>query len=570
MVDFIIKIFRLMNSSDVTRLRKNGQLDEAHQLALQLMAEHPDDIWNRRAYAWVLYALMKRDLEAGLTDAAKAHFSDFEALQMPADETMLHDNFGHYQLRFHAGIQKAEALSAEKCYAEALDLLWNMRRSDPDLAGLPDLQYKIAWEIWHNLRALPPDTGPALRHVQELTGMYRQLSAIKKPDLVHSVILSELLRLPPAVKQNFDFSDWFRFWIIPDHFSEKDLLPYVTKDAQWPSLAEKACNAWSKALVENAARMPAPELEAALHRLEDMAQAHTGFVWLPYFIGKIRLAGAAGDQAAARAWLTPFVKQKHTEFWAWDLLADAWSKDDPALAQDCLCKALICRTEPHFLAKVRLKLIQSLIRKADYNHARYEVETLIRLKQEREEPLPGDLIRLPQAPWYADAVNEGAQAQNDWYRLAAVRAEELVFADEMLLEVGVVEGMDRNTGAVYFALRPDVRGRFPAKRFPKMRFQPGDVFLFKLLKKIKNDRIFWEILALEPTREMPSPEICRDFKGPFLQFGQQPVGKVADAFVPAHIVRALDLQNGQPASVRVVWAFDPKRQAYGWKAVGAG
>lgn len=555
-----------MNSTDVTRLRKAGQLEEARELALRLLAEQPEDIWNRRAWAWVLYAFMKKEWDAGNHSAAKAHFDAFEALQMPADDTMLHDSFNHYRLRFQPAVQRAEAAVQNKDYREALKVLWNLFQKDEQLAALPDMHTKIAWEIWHNLRELPPDTGAAIRQVNELTRMYRQLRLLPMPGLVHSVVLSQLLRLPQMVRDNFDFLEWFRFWIIPGHFQEKDLLPYVTAEFQLPSTAEKACNAWSKALVAKARELPEEEMASALDRLETMARQQPSFTWLPYYIGKIRLA-ASQSKDSARQWLLPFVRLKHTEFWAWDLLADSWLPQDPDAAEACLCKALSCRTEPHFLTKVRLRLIQLLVNRQAYDQAKYEIETLTRLKQERNEQLAGDLIRLPQAPWYAAAVNTGHEAQKAWYRRGAVRAEQLVFANDMLQGPGVIEGIDRNTGAVYFALRPEVRGRFPAKRFARIQFRPGDVFRFKLLKKLKNDQAFWEILAVENTRELPPPEICRDFSGPFQQFGQQPVGKVGEAFVPSHIVRALSLQNGQPATVRAVWALDPKRKEYGWKAV---
>ncbi len=555
-----------MNSSEVTRLRKAGQLDEAHELALRLMAEQPDDVWNRRAFSWVLYALMKRELDNNNLPTAQAHFAAFEALGMPTEETMLHENFGHYRLRFHKKAQQADACAQQKDYAKALDILWGIFRQDETLAALPDLQYKIAWEIWHNLRTLPPDTGPALRRLNELTQMYRQLQSIKKPDLVHSVILSELLRLPQLVRSNFDLLDWFRFWIIPDHFAEKDWLPYVTQDKQLPSNAEKACNAWSKVLVENAGRMPEQELEDAIQRLETVAQAHPEFTWLPYYIGKIRLSGA-GDHAAARQWLLPFVRIKHTEFWAWDLLAEAWigESDDKAMA--CLCKALSCRTEPQFLVKVRLRLIQFLVKQQDYDHAKFEIETLIQLKESRKEQLPGDLIRLPLAPWYAAAANPGPQAQTAWYRSFLPLAESLVFADDLISGPAVVEGVDPNTGAVYFALRTDVRGRFPSRRFPKIAFKPGDLLFLKVLKKERNGQSFWELLSLEHTTQWPPNDLFREFTGPFRQFGKQPVGKVEEAFVPSHIVKARQLTDGQTATVRAVWAFDPKKQQYGWKAV---
>ncbi len=561
----------MSNITEINRLRKAGQLAEASELAQALLAAQPGDRWVQQAYAWVQYALAKQQLEAGDAEAARACLSVFDGLELPPEEALLHERFGYIRLQTDERVQQAAALSKAKKYREALQLLWRIFRREPPLAALPALHAKLGWEIWHMLRELPPEPQAAWRQVEGLVGMYRQLSLLPRPSLVHSMVLSQLLRLPLPLRERFDFLGWFRFWKIPDDFEERDWQPYLADGKQWPSTAEKACNAWCKALA-NAQHLPPGELGEALERIEAVARKRPDFAWLPYFIGKVRIAHSESLDKA-RELLLAFVRGKHTEFWAWDLLADTWDGQQPEgqpYVEACLCKALTCRSDPYFLTKVRLRLAQVLVAKQAWAEAKFEIEEVLALKASRQEKSPPQALAWQQEPWYDAAPQLARNAQVAYYRQQAPRAEALVFGENLLQGTGVVEGIDANTGTIYFALTPEVRGRFPATRFRKMRFELGDFFFFRLLKVEKGSRAFWEVLSLEQTSDWPVKEICRRFEGPFRQLGNHPVGTVGKAFVPAPLARALGLRNGDPASILAVWSFDPKRQQWGWKGVGQG
>ena len=46
--------------SNITNLRKAGNLTAAYELAKKCLDEKPDDIWNKRNMAWVLYDFAKQ------------------------------------------------------------------------------------------------------------------------------------------------------------------------------------------------------------------------------------------------------------------------------------------------------------------------------------------------------------------------------------------------------------------------------------------------------------------------------------------------------------------------------
>lgn len=552
----------------INQLRKAGQLDAAQAMAESWLAGQPEDGWARQAYAWVLYDLAKQHLGAGDAEAARACVARFAELELPPEEALLHERFGFLRLQVHEPVQRATALSKALKHRDALQLLWRVFRREPDLAAVPALHTKLAWGIWHLLRELPAEPEAAWRQVQGLTGMYRELSLLPRPSLTHSMVLSQLLRLPAPLRQRFDFLAWFRFWNIPDDFEERDWQPYQAQGKQWLSTAEKACNAWCKALAQ-AQSLPTAELEDALGRIEAIAQQRPGLPWLPYYIGKIRITHSQGGETA-RQWLLPFVRAKHTEFWVWDLLADTWaaeSDEGRIWAEACLCQALLCRAEPQFLPKVRLRLAKLLIGQGKWPAAKYEIEAVAALKAGRGEPCPTQALAWQRAEGYAGTACPSAAQQQDYYRQQAQQAEALVFGEKLRQGVGVIEGIDPRNQMAYFALTPEVRGRFPIRRFSRLPLQLGQFFRFRLLLLEKGGRAFWQVLDLAPSQDEPEKTICQNFKGPFRQFGNNPVGMVGKAFIPAALARALQLRDGQPAHVRAVWSFDPKRQKWGWKAV---
>jgi len=49
-----------MSFKEIKELRQAGKLDEALQMANQALEAEPDNIWNKRAAAWVYYDYLKK------------------------------------------------------------------------------------------------------------------------------------------------------------------------------------------------------------------------------------------------------------------------------------------------------------------------------------------------------------------------------------------------------------------------------------------------------------------------------------------------------------------------------
>lgn len=89
---------------EITNLRKQGQLQEAYTRATEALENDSEDLWARRAMGWVLYDLIKRELQNVDDDNAQGtqlgngsvdflllnrYFEQFESLDLPIVDGMI-------------------------------------------------------------------------------------------------------------------------------------------------------------------------------------------------------------------------------------------------------------------------------------------------------------------------------------------------------------------------------------------------------------------------------------------------------------------------------------------------
>ena len=105
---------------EINNLRKQGKLGEAYRLAREALQNAPDDLWLNRAMGWVLYDLIKRELQTVSDDEEdgiggdsassdlnferiQRYFAEYQRLQLPLDDAMIRSQM----LRLAAKAQKA-------------------------------------------------------------------------------------------------------------------------------------------------------------------------------------------------------------------------------------------------------------------------------------------------------------------------------------------------------------------------------------------------------------------------------------------------------------------------------
>ena len=77
-----------MSFSQINQLRKAGQLRQAWVMARAELSRDSNDIWNKRAMAWVLYDYTKQNATFDQFDRFIKCLEQINNLGLPADETL--------------------------------------------------------------------------------------------------------------------------------------------------------------------------------------------------------------------------------------------------------------------------------------------------------------------------------------------------------------------------------------------------------------------------------------------------------------------------------------------------
>ena len=149
----------MTTSKDVFAKRKEGAIDEAYQLALQLMASPGVDEWDRKALGWCLVDLIKRDAQAGHPENLEHYRRQLECLQVAADDEVLQKGIRNALLLCSPNgqlIKQASTLSKEGRHAQAVTLYRQAGRLGPLDS---QVQTNLGWDLYRHAKQLL-DTEP--------------------------------------------------------------------------------------------------------------------------------------------------------------------------------------------------------------------------------------------------------------------------------------------------------------------------------------------------------------------------------------------------------------------------
>ncbi|WP_348683019.1 tetratricopeptide repeat protein [Acidovorax soli] len=427
----------MTTSKDVFAKRKEGAIDEAYQLALQLMASPEVDEWDRKALGWCLVDLIKRDAQAGHPENLEHYRRQLEGLQVAADDEVLQKGIRNALLLCSPNgqlIRQASTLSKEGRHAQAVTLYRQAGRLGPLDS---QVQTNLGWDLYRHAKQLldtePVDFSAIRRNLHD----YLKLD-VEKPSLLHTCFLQQAAKL--ASQERLNLLKFLPLWGL-QHLRAEDYQRHRAEDGkEYPSLAEKVIQQAGK---EAAASGDAQDLNYILPYLDAAIERFPDNVWLKLDKAKGLLGLGRHDDALAFGMAV--TKAKANEYWAWELLGDIVALTDPAAALGCYCKALCCPADDKFTGKVRLKLAQSMIETHDFPAAKLEVETVLRQKEREGQRVPEAAERIASQPWFASTLANASNA--DYYRAHAGAAETLLLSQLPWIEANlgdrfVIPGME--------------------------------------------------------------------------------------------------------------------------------
>jgi tetratricopeptide (TPR) repeat protein len=407
------------DAKKIFELRKAGEIEEAHTLAIQEFAEFPNDAWIVRAYAWVLYDKLKDAIHKDDDASIASLLGELEQLPIDASDEVLVKSLHWVKEHSKPHVrkwEKAKQFEKEGHLGEALEVFRVIKGSftETDI----HFQDSYGWCLYKYIKQLSENPAVNLSICRNLLYEYLELHN-EKPSNLHSRILWLAEKL--SSNTGFPFYDIFRKWGAAN-FQDTDWEKHEYEGKSYPGLAEKTIQGISKYLLQNGVDEEInefqPYLDKALSVIDDN-------IWLYYYKAKLLLK--TSDFEAAEQFLTPVIKQKKNEYWVWALLGDIYTHRDHSKAISCYCKALLCPADEKYLVKTRVTFGKLLEKAGFVNEAKTEIEQSISTRKKEGTPIPHDLIEIGKSDWYLKAT---VLANNHSFYIAnKSQAEDILFAD---------------------------------------------------------------------------------------------------------------------------------------------
>ena len=409
----------MAGSKEVFARRKQGKIDEAYELALELVEAPGAGEWEQSALAWCLIDLIKRE-SANRADARlEAYRAQLEAILPSADNEILatHRDKALALCRPEGRLlAEAKTVSQAGNAAQAVALYRKALAARP---GDADIQTSLGWELYRHNKQLLTQDAPNVGLVRRNLSDYLML-AVGKPSPLHSCMLMQAAQL--AGQDKLKMLAFSRLWNL-DNLSGDDFEPYQTDDGKTlPALAEKVIRLAAKDVIASCNQ---DDLDYLQPYLEDAIDRFPDSLWLRHTKAKALLA--LNRHGEAMQFVVLVTKAKPDEFWTWELLGDVCAPSDPDAALACYCKGLTCSSDETFLGKLRLKLADALIAGQDFARAKCEVERVIVHRRESGHKIPEAAARITQQPWYAGT--EPAASNHDYCKARAAHAEDVLLHD---------------------------------------------------------------------------------------------------------------------------------------------
>jgi tetratricopeptide (TPR) repeat protein len=407
-----------ITSKEVFAKRKSGALDEAYQMALNLVEQQPSDEWNFKALAWCLIDLCKREATANNTAAVSNYIQQLQSIKFSSPDDILSKQMEMVSKLSNPASQKlqqAKQASKSGNHQVAINIYRGVLQQQPQNQ---DVRTSIGWEVYRLIQPMVKAEKINVLAVKKLLQEYLQLQC-ERPSLLHSLILSIADKL--ISESNFNLVAFIKIWGI-DNLREEDFEPYVDAETgkTFPCLAQKIIQHATKQAVEQNDKYVLHVFIPLLDRL--LAQADET-IWLS--LHKARALNCIGDHTKSFAIAIDVAKQKVGDYWAWELLGDIQLHIDQNKALSCYCRALSSNPKEDFIAKLRLKLAELLVAMNKRQEAKYEVEKVIEARTREGWAIPEAVESFKRQDWYEQVT--ATQTNKSLYNDYSKGAESLLF-----------------------------------------------------------------------------------------------------------------------------------------------
>lgn len=501
-----------MSFKVIKELRQAGKLEEALLMAEQALEAQPDNIWNKRASAWVYYEFLKKYAKPEFYDGFKENLCKIKDISLNDDEKMVFDN--------------------------------------------------CAWQIIHLVLALHKEPHIDHNKINNLFDIIKEFH-FTKPSEVYSRLYKAFHKDYENWSGYLEFADWWNF----ENFRAEDFLEEEFNGRKIMALAEQAFIAYAKKLLEGQAIdstgynrvVDKDKITSFLPKLDKLIDKHPNYQYPPFFKAKLLLA--TGDNGNVLSAFLPFAKQKRNDFWVWQLMAEIFSQDQD-IKFACYCKALSLKAPEDFLIKLHQTFAGLLIEKQMFPEAKLEIQKVVSIRTKHEWKIPNQVILWQGQEWYKNAI---ATKDNIELYLKHVKiADELLFQD-LAEEVIVVEFVNENKNMLNFVKNKDKFGFF---NYSDHLENPEVGDKLKVRFNGNGQDGFYKVFTVKKAEPGIRSNATKEFKGQLKILTPHNIGFVEDVFIEPQLIAKGTFSDGQNIFGTAILSFNKKKNQWGWKAIG--
>lgn len=496
-------------SKEINALRKSGQLDEAYALAQHRLKEASNDIWILRACSWVLYDLIKQAISDNEHENILGLYDEVTALGLDREEQLLWENLARQMMGYIWTLSKeGQACRLLKLLEHISPLVWNA----------PSSYYSSV--------------------VQAVVRCFKEFKGV--PSFEELALLE---------------------WVDPDLFTSEDYQPKQLEGQKYAlkPIAESYYNSYAKAILGLKDRDRA---QALYPKMQELALTHPKYIWCGYNAAKLMLLSGSEDQCQLRQQLIPVVKAQSSQFWAWDAFADLYERNsDERFA--CLSRAMLCPLHsPEMTVNLRKEIVKELYYREYYGEARYEIEMVIKLRQEqgwREDPT---IMQCLSKRWYVDAKPKNPKAVYQQYE---EQANELIFGIIDKPQV-LITSINREKKLAHTLTEKGQRGYFSFVALRQQQFELGKLYELSLTKEpqeFKDGQCRYIVKSIKALEDKNMPKLVRTISGT-VRLIKSGAGFVEEIYIPGSLVQHYRLVAQDFVTVVAYRSWDKKKEQWGW------
>lgn len=223
-----------MDSRRVFELRREGKIQEALNMALQLYQIDPNDTWNQSALAWPLIDMCKAALVQNNLTEAQRYFNQLIAIKFKSVDDIITSQIAFLRPKIdinYSKIQEAENLSKNGNHKLALNTMKAMFANHQ----LLDVHHEAyGWVIYRYIKA--EEKNITSLEIRSLMRDYMNLSN-ERPSMLHSTFLNYALNFS---KEHSDFNlyNFFLLW-EPKNLRFEDVSENHKDGKTYPSLISR-------------------------------------------------------------------------------------------------------------------------------------------------------------------------------------------------------------------------------------------------------------------------------------------------------------------------------------------